>query len=85
MSCNVEPATTVEPPLTVIDVRTCAATVIVTVELTFPDAAVITAVPAATPVTKPVLLTVANPVALDDQVIVAAIALPFWSSGDAVS
>ena len=85
MSCSVEPATTVEPPLTVIDVTSCAATVMVTVALTFPEAAVTTADPAATPVTKPVLLTVAIPVAFDDHVIVAAIALPFWSRGDAVS
>ena len=85
MSCNVDPATTAEPPLTVIDVSTCAATVIVTVALTLPDAAVITADPATTPVTSPVLLTVAIPVAPEDQVTVAAIGLPFWSKGAAVS
>lgn len=60
-------------------------TVIVAELLMLPDAAVITAEPAATPVTSPLLLTVATLVAFDDQLIVAAIALPFWSFGDAVS
>jgi hypothetical protein len=55
--------------------------VTVTVALTLPDAAVITVVPAATPVTRPLLLTDAMFVALDDQAIVAAMAAPFWSLG----
>ena len=62
-----------------------AVTVIVVVALTPPEAAVITAEPAATPVTVPAPFTVATPVAPDDHVIVAAIARPLWSLGDAVS
>ena len=62
-----------------------AVTVIVFVALTLPDAAVMTAEPTATPVTTPDPLTVAMPVAFDDHVIVAAMALPFWSFGAAVS
>ena len=60
-------------------------TVTVTVPLTLPDEEEMTAVPAATPVTSPLPLTVATPVAFDDHATVAATALPFWSLGDAVS
>lgn len=66
-------------------VRTGARTVTVTCPLTPPDDAVTTAVPVATPLTSPLLLTEATDVALDDQATVAAMPLPFWSLGEAVS
>ena len=56
-------------------------TAIVVVPLTLPDAAVITAEPAATPVTTPLELTVARFADPEDQFTVAAMALPFWSFG----
>ena len=58
---------------------------IVLVALMPPDAAVMTAVPTVTPVTRPLLFTVATPVVLDDQVSAAAMALPFWSFGNPVN
>lgn len=66
-------------------VRTGARTVTVTWPLTPPDDAVITAVPGATPLTSPLLFTEATDVAFDDQATVAAMPLPFWSLGEAVS
>lgn len=62
-----------------------AVTEIVLVALTLPDDAVITADPTATPVTTPAPFTVAMPVALDDQVMAAAMALPTWSVDDALN
>jgi len=86
VSCSVEPAATVLPPLMVIDVSTSGAvTVTVVCVLTLPEDAVIVAVPAATPVTVPAALTVATLGEPDTQAMVAAIALPFWSLGVAVS
>jgi hypothetical protein len=79
------PTSTVDPPLIAIDVRTCGVTVMTWPALMLPDAALIVAVPAETPVTSPVAPTVATPVAFDDQVIGAAKALPNWSFGDPVS
>ena len=83
VSCRVEPATTLVPPLRVIEVSTgdTAVTVIVVFALTLPAAAVMRAVPAETPVTRPRLLTDATAGAPDDQAMVAAIAAPFWSLG----
>ena len=86
VSCRVVPATRVEPPLIVIEVRTgTAVTVIVVLAVTLPTADVIMADPGATPVTTPVLLTPAMPGALVDHVTVAAMAFPFWSLGLAIS
>jgi hypothetical protein len=62
-----------------------AVTVTVVFALTPPDAAVITALPGATPVTTPLPLTVAMFVAPDDQLTDAANAPPFWSFGLATS
>ena len=85
-SCSVEPATTLVPPLRMIEVSTgTAVTVMVVFPFTLPAVAVITAVPGATPVTTPLLFTVAMFVAPDDQLTVAAMALPFWSLGLATS
>ena len=78
MSCRVVPATRVDPPLIAIEVRTgTAVTVIVVLAVTVPAVDVIIAVPGATPVTTPLLLTAAMVVGLDDQVTVAAMAFPF--------
>ncbi len=54
-----------------------AVTVIAAVPLTPPDDAVMLALPTATPVTNPLLLTVATAVASDAQVKTPVIALPF--------
>lgn len=56
---------------------TGAVTVTPTEAFTRPDVALMFAEPAATPVTSPLLLTVATLVAFDDQLIVAAIGSPF--------
>ena len=87
MSCSIVPAARLlPPPLMVIEVSTdTAVTVIVVVAAMAPAAEVITAVPSARPVTKPVLLTDAMFGALVDQLTVVANTLPFWSSGVALS
>ncbi len=86
VSCRVVPATRVEPPPIVIEVRTgTAVTVIVVLAVTLPAAEVIIAEPGTTPVTTPLLLTLATFGALDDQLTVATKALPFWSLGLAIS
>ena len=78
MSCKVVPATRLEPPLIAIEVRIgTAVTVIVVLAVTLPAVDVMMADPDATPVTTPLLVTVATFVAPDDQVTVAAMALPF--------
>ena len=77
-SCRVVPATSVVPPLIVIEVRIgTAVTVIVVLAVTLPAVDVMMVDPGATPRTTPLLLTVATFVALDDQDTVAAMAFPF--------
>jgi hypothetical protein len=93
VNASVEPTFTLLPPEIVTDVNTgagAAVTVIctelVTVTLPATAEAVIVAVPVATPVTRPlVALTLATVGADELHVTVAAMAVPFWSLGDAVS
>ena len=78
VSCSVVPATSVDQPLITIEVRTgTAVTVIVVFAVTLPAVDVMIADPGVTPVTTPLLVTVATFVAPDDQVTVAAMAFPF--------
>jgi hypothetical protein len=87
VSCTVWPACTLaEAGVTVTEATGAPATVIVAVPLWPSLVAVMVADPAATPVTSPLVLTVATFVLLDDQLIARPLnGFPFASLGVAVS